>query len=66
MGRPRKRWEDDINDFLKQVLEEKESENPIESKQSNQQNLDQHSQRPQKMGSTRRNLHNDRVKNDRS
>ena len=31
IGRPRKRWEDDINDFLKQVLEEKESENPIES-----------------------------------
>ena len=30
IGRPRKRWEDDINDFLKQVLEEKENENPIE------------------------------------
>ena len=30
MGRPRKRWEDDINDFLKQVLEEKENEDPIE------------------------------------
>ena len=29
LGRPRKRWEDDINDFLKQVLEEKENENPI-------------------------------------
>ena len=30
IGRPRKRWEDDINDFLKQVLEEKENEEPIE------------------------------------
>ena len=28
IGRPRKRWEDDINDFLKQVLEE--NEDPIE------------------------------------
>ena len=34
--RPRKRWEDDINDFLKQVLEEKENGNPIE--RSNQTN----------------------------
>ena len=31
IGRPRKRWEDDINDFLKQVLEDKENEDPIES-----------------------------------
>ena len=30
IGRPRKRWEDDINDFLKQVLQEKENEDPIE------------------------------------
>ena len=30
IARPRKRWEDDINDFLTQVLEEKENENPIE------------------------------------
>ena len=30
IGRPRKRWEDDINDFLKQVLEDKENEDPIE------------------------------------
>ena len=36
IGRLRKRWEDDINDFLKQVLEEKENENPIEG--SNQTN----------------------------
>ena len=28
--RPRKRFEDDIYDFLKQVLEEKENEEPIE------------------------------------
>ena len=36
IGRPRKRWEDDINDFLKQEREEKENENPIE--RSNQTN----------------------------
>ena len=36
IGRPRKRWEDDINDFLKHVREEKENENPIE--RSNQTN----------------------------
>ena len=36
IGRPRKRWEDDINDFFKQVLEKKENENPIE--RSNQTN----------------------------
>ena len=35
-GRPRKIWEDDINDFLKQIREEKENENPIE--RSNQTN----------------------------
>ena len=29
IGRPRKRWEDDINEFLKQV--EEETENPTES-----------------------------------
>ena len=29
IGRPRKRWEDDINEFLKQEFEE--NENPIES-----------------------------------
>ena len=34
IGRPRKRWEDDINEFLKQEFEE--NENPIES--SNQTN----------------------------
>ena len=34
IGRPRKRWEDDINEFLKQIREEKE--NPIE--RSNQTN----------------------------
>ena len=27
IGRPRKRWEDDINDFLKQILEEKKMKN---------------------------------------
>ena len=32
IGRPRKRWEDDINDFLKQNLDEKENEEPPERK----------------------------------
>ena len=36
IGRPRKRWEDVINDFLKQAYEEKEHENPI--KRNNQTN----------------------------
>ena len=36
IGRPKKRWEDDINDFLNQILEEKENENSIE--RSNQTN----------------------------
>ena len=36
IGRPKKRWEVDINDFLKQAYEEKENENPIE--RSNQTN----------------------------
>ena len=35
IGRPRKRWEDDINDFFKQVLEEKENEEPIERRIQN-------------------------------
>ena len=35
IGRPRKRWEDDINDFLKQTLEEKEKDEPIERKIQN-------------------------------
>ena len=44
IGRPKKRWEDDISDFLKQTLEEKEKDEPIERKiQSN--NLDQHCKR---------------------
>ena len=38
IGRPRKRWEDDINDFLKQVLEEKENEEPIERRIQNNNN----------------------------
>ena len=35
IGRPKKRWEDDINDFLKQILEEEENEEPIERKIQN-------------------------------
>ena len=53
IGRPRKRWEDDINEFLKLVEEETENQQP------HQQNMDQHGKRPRKMGSTRRKLHND-------
>ena len=38
IGRPKKRWEDDINDFLKQILEEKENEEPIERRIQNNNN----------------------------
>ena len=38
IGRPRKRWEDDINDFLKQILEEKEKDEPIERRIQNNNN----------------------------
>ena len=38
IGRPRKRWEDDINDFLRQILQEKEKEEPIERKIQNNNN----------------------------
>ena len=34
IGRPRKRWEDDINEFLKQV--EEETEKPDRKQQPNQ------------------------------
>ena len=46
IGRPRKRWEDDINGFLKQVEDRKQ--------QPNQQNMDQQRKRPRKMNFTRR------------
>ena len=59
IGRPR--WEDDINELLKQEFED--TEDPIES--NNQQNMDQHCQRPRKVGSSRRSLHNDRFKNEK-
>ena len=59
IGRPRKRWEDDINEFLKQEFEE--NENPIES--SNQTNKTWiNIAKDRRMGSIRRNLHNDRVR----
>ena len=51
-----KRWEDDINDFLKQEFEENEKENPIE--RSNQTNKNWINIAKE----WRRNLHNDRVK----
>ena len=35
IGRPKKRWEDDINDFLKQNLDERENEEPLERKNQN-------------------------------
>ena len=60
IGRPRKRWEDDINEFLKQEFED--TEVPIES--SNQTNKTWISLRPRNLGSTRRSLHNDRLKNE--
>ena len=39
IGRPRKRWRDDINDFLKQEFEENENENPIERSNHTNKNL---------------------------
>ena len=38
IGRPKKRWEDDISDFFKQIVEEKEKEEPIERKIPNNNN----------------------------
>ena len=35
IGRPRKRWEDDINDFLKQNHDERKTEEPLERKNQN-------------------------------
>ena len=55
IGGPRKRWEDDINEFLKLV--EDETENSTESSSQIQQNMDQSSKRPWKMDFTRRKLH---------
>ena len=57
MERPRKRWEDDINEFLKQEFED--TKDPIESNNQTKKNIDQHSQRSRKVGSSRRSLHND-------
>ena len=55
-----------INKFLKQVVEE--TGNLTETINPNQQNVDQHSKRPRKMGFTRGKLHNDfrRKKKDRT
>ena len=60
IGRPRKRWEDDINEFLKEEFEE--NENPIESSNQTNKTWINKNQRLQKMGYTRRNLHKDRVR----
>ena len=62
IGRPKKRWEDDINDFLKQNINEKENEEPIERKSQKQQHLDKHCQRPERMDSTGRKIHNETCK----
>ena len=35
IGRPKKRWEDDINDFLKQIHDERKTEGPLERKNQN-------------------------------
>ena len=55
IGRPKKRWEDDINDFLKQACEE--NENETQSRETI---------KPTRIGSTlpktiRKRLHNDCV-----
>ena len=42
--RPKKRWEDDINEFLKQEFEE--NENTLERGKQTNKNLDQHCERP--------------------
>ena len=52
VGRPRKRWEDDINDFLKQVLEERENEEPIERRIQTNNNWINIAKELEKMGST--------------
>ena len=57
IGRPRKRWEDDINEFLKLV--DDETENLTESSSQISNNMDQHSKRPRKMDFTRRKSHKD-------
>ena len=56
IGRPRKRWEDDIDEFLK--LEEDETENFIESSSQINKNMDQYSKRQRKMD-TRGQIQND-------
>ena len=65
IGRPKKRWEDDINDFLKQNLEEKENEEPLERKSQKQQHLDAILPKTEKNGqdlkkNTQGNVQNDR------
>ena len=52
IGRPRKRWEDDINDFFKQTLEEKEKDEQIERKIQNNNIWINTAKRSERMGST--------------
>ena len=62
IGRPRKRWEDDINDFLKQVLEEKENENPIERSNQINKNWINIAKDWRRWALLEERLHNDRVR----
>ena len=57
IGRPRKRWEDDINEFFKLV--EVETENMTESSSQINKTWINTAKRPQEMDFTRRRLHND-------
>ena len=59
-GRPRKRWEDDINEFLKQEFEE--IENPIESNNQTNKTWINIAKDRRRWALLEENLHNDRVK----
>ena len=52
---------DDINDFLKQILDEKENEEPIERRIQNNNNLI-NTAKDWKMGSTGRKIHKEMCK----
>ena len=56
-GRPMKRWEDDINEFLKLV--EDETEKLYWKQQPNPQNMDQHSKETADDGLYSKKKHND-------
>ena len=60
IGRPRKRWEDDINEFLKQI--EDEIENLTDSSNQINKNWINTAKRPRKMDATRGKLHNEFIR----